>query len=217
MDDGLKKRLLGATVLVSLAVIFVPMLFEKELGDDTGIVESSIPLPPQEQFSSAVLPLENEDLSRPPAQITPLTEIGNKRGMFSDGSSKILTTKPEQRPEPKPLQASIAPDMTLESKPLEKDDSSTNPDLSPIDLSIVPSWVVQVGSFSNRSNADKITSQLKKKGYPTFIEQADINGNTVFRVRVGPETDKSKARQMLAQLDRDLASHKLKGSLKRYP
>ena len=29
MDDGLKKRLIGAAVLASLAVIFVPMLFEE--------------------------------------------------------------------------------------------------------------------------------------------------------------------------------------------
>ncbi|MGB5494691.1 MAG: argininosuccinate synthase, partial [Sedimenticolaceae bacterium] len=29
MDDGLKRRLIGAAVLASLAVIFVPMLFEE--------------------------------------------------------------------------------------------------------------------------------------------------------------------------------------------
>ena len=29
MDEGLKKRLIGAAVLASLAVIFVPMLFEE--------------------------------------------------------------------------------------------------------------------------------------------------------------------------------------------
>jgi len=30
MDDGLKRRLIGATVLVSLVVIFVPMLLQRE-------------------------------------------------------------------------------------------------------------------------------------------------------------------------------------------
>ena len=217
MDDGLKKRLLGATVLVSLAVIFVPMLFEKEQVDDSAIIESSIPLPPEDRFSTDLLPLESEDISRPPAQITPLTEIGNKSDIVSNGNNKVLAMKPEKMPEPEPMQTSVVTNMPLQSKPIEKENSSNKTESPPLNRSSDPSWVVQVGSFSNRKNADKITSQLKKKGYPTFIEQADINGNTVFRVRVGPEANKSKARQMLAQLDRDLATHKLKGSLKRYP
>ncbi len=217
MDDGLKKRLLGATVLVSLAVIFVPMLFEKEPADDSGMNESKIPLPPEDRFSSSILPLENEDLSTPPAQITPLKQLGEESGPSSNDSGKILELKPEKRSEIVSPVESVALDTTQETNPPEQEERLSKLAIPTGSQIRVPSWVVQVGSFSNRVNADKIANELKKKGYPTFIEQADINGNTVFRVRVGPEKNKPKAKQMLAQLDLDLATHKLKGSLKRYP
>ena len=56
MDDGLKKRLIGATVLVSLIVIFVPMLLQNEPVLEREIQESNIPLPPKPDFSSRVIP-----------------------------------------------------------------------------------------------------------------------------------------------------------------
>ncbi|MCB1792336.1 MAG: SPOR domain-containing protein [Gammaproteobacteria bacterium] len=54
MDDGLKKRLIGAAVLASLAVIFVPMLFEEPPADPPPLP----PLPskpPASDFASEML------------------------------------------------------------------------------------------------------------------------------------------------------------------
>lgn len=217
MDDGLKKRLLGATVLVSLAVIFVPMLLEKEPADESGIGASKIPLPPEDKFSSRILPLESEDLSRPPAQIIPLKQDADESGERETGPKEILALKPEKIPEPKPQVESVAPDKPPETEPEEREVLPKKPAPPPANRVSTPAWVVQVGSFSNRTNADKIAVQLKKKGFSSFIERADINGNRVYRVRVGPETSKSKAERMLAKLDQELKVHKLKGSLKRYP
>ncbi len=66
MNEGLKKRLVGATVLVSLVVIFVPMLLEKEPVLSGSITESNIPPRPNTDFTSRVLPLENENLAKRP-------------------------------------------------------------------------------------------------------------------------------------------------------
>jgi len=65
VDEGLKKRLIGATVLVSLVVIFVPMLLEKDPVVSTDMEENIIPEKPDTDFSSRVMPLETEDLSKP--------------------------------------------------------------------------------------------------------------------------------------------------------
>ena len=67
MDEGLKKRLIGAAVLASLAVIFVPMLFE----DPPAQPPALPPLPekpPQRDFASEML---REEI---PA-ITPLAPV----------------------------------------------------------------------------------------------------------------------------------------------
>lgn len=66
MEQQLKQRIVGAVVLVSLAVIFVPMLFEErsEIGD-TSISQTNVPEFPKKRFESGVLPLpDNKEIER---------------------------------------------------------------------------------------------------------------------------------------------------------
>jgi len=77
-------------------------------------------------------------------------------------------------------------------------------------------WVIQVGSFSNQANAEGLVKKLQKKKFPAFLEQTDVKGKTLYRVRVGPEIDQKLAQQLLKKLDRTLKPMKLKGTLKRY-
>lgn len=61
-DDNLKERLVGAAVLVFLAVIFIPMFLSDEPPSDEFIItESNIPEKPQSEFSSRIIPLEISD------------------------------------------------------------------------------------------------------------------------------------------------------------
>ncbi len=59
MEERLKRRLVGAVVLVSLAVIFLPMLVEQEQLGEVRIESSNIPPRPAntDQFRSSVLPV----------------------------------------------------------------------------------------------------------------------------------------------------------------
>jgi DedD protein len=54
MDDGLKRRLIGAAVLASLAVIFVPMLFEEPPARPPPLPPLPQP-PPVRDFASEML------------------------------------------------------------------------------------------------------------------------------------------------------------------
>jgi len=61
VEEGLKKRLLGAAVLASLAVIFIPMLIDDQSVGDTALHE--IPaVPERRSFSSSML---KEEVIRP--------------------------------------------------------------------------------------------------------------------------------------------------------
>lgn len=68
MDERLKRRLVGAVVLVSLAVIFLPMLLEERQGREVRIETSNIPPKPEvdEEFHSRVLPLPDDEPLIPP-------------------------------------------------------------------------------------------------------------------------------------------------------
>jgi DedD protein len=48
LDDQLKQRLIGATIIVVLAVVFVPMLFDDKVDDRHDITASTIPPSPKE-------------------------------------------------------------------------------------------------------------------------------------------------------------------------
>ncbi len=193
MDERLKKRLVGATVLVSLVVIFVPMLLEDEPVIETGIYKTNIPPKPERDFSSRVVPAEDEKLATPPASHRP----------------EIVPLKPMPEPEVVEKAEPPAPPEMAETA------ESTPPAVAPrVGLS---AWVIQVGSFSNRDNAEKLVQQIREMKYAAFMEQADVDGKTHYRVKVGPEVDRALADKMLISLNKDLKALNLKGEVKSYP
>jgi len=206
VDEQLKKRLIGATVLVSLAVIFIPMLLEREPVIDAGITTSNIPPQPKPVISETVLPVEKPVIEQPKPAETVI-------------SAPAPAPAPAQTPEPVvPDTPDPLPPSTI--KPLDQKDVVENPvEQKPVAQPRVglSSWVIQVGSFSNRENAEKLVQELRQMKYPAFIEQADVNRTSVFRVRVGPELDKGRAEKMLVDLNKDLKAKNLTGSLKSYP
>jgi len=193
VDEGLKKRLIGATVLVSLVVIFVPMLLEKEPVVSTDLKEDIIPDRPESEFSSKLLPLDTEDLSQPPMEMEEPVPVQQEDEVAPE--SKVVEN------EPKP---SVKPKATAVKK------SEPDPMVG------VSGWVVQVGSFSKRDNAEKLVKDLLAKKYAAFTDQVDLQGKILHRVLIGPEADKKNAEKLLEKLNKLLQSKKLSGKIKRY-
>jgi DedD protein len=61
-------------------------------------------------------------------------------------------------------------------------------------------WAIQVGSFASRANADRLANELKGKGFSAFVSEGTSGGKKLFRVRVGPETDKAAAQSLAGRL-----------------
>lgn len=201
MDEGLKRRLVGATVLVSLVVIFVPMLLEDEPVIETGIYKTNIPPQPEQSFPQGVLPKDDQALAIPPVEqrpkIVPLAPPPPARV-----AEPAPTTEPATSEEEEPQVEPAAP--AAEPAPVQPREG-------------LSAWVVQVGSFSQRENAENLVKQIREMKYEAFMEQASVNEQTVFRVKVGPEIDHQLAEKMLKALNKDLEPLKLKGTLKSYP
>ena len=64
-------------------------------------------------------------------------------------------------------------------------------------------WAVQVGSFSQRKNAEALRDKLVKKGYRAFVATTRADGRTVVRVRIGPELLRSEADRIKTQIEKD--------------
>jgi len=188
----LKQRLVGAVVLVSLAVILIPMLLpgEGRLGQTPQ--GSSIPAEPDYRFT----PLPEAPPAPPLAEAPPVPQ----------------ETLPQ--PAKKPPKAAAAKIDTRPDLPLD----AATPKQKPVAASKdgpATGWVVQVGSFSRAPNAHALRDKLRKQGHAAFVEAVkDKSGKPVFRVRVGPEVRRDLAEELQQRLARDAG---LKGIVLRYP
>lgn len=195
LDEQLKKRLIGAAVLLSLLIIFLPSFWETEYSIDSGVAGGDVPESPmeKEQFRSKVQPLPSEQ-SQPAVISTP--------------ESKLTDLPVKQPPVRVPLPVKkpiIAP--RNESKAALPSAKQTPP---------LSAWAVQVASFSEKSSAAKLTSDLQQLKYPAFVVPVDIKGKRWFRVRIGPEVDKKRATQVVERL-RKIKGKGLKPNIVRHP
>ncbi len=210
MSHDLKRRLIGATVLISLAIIFLPMILEHEpLMVDRGEM-TPIPQAPDEKFKSSLI--RDEVLEDKPqaaanqgAPAAPQAAAEDSAPAPAVEITPTATTAaaPTAKPEPvKPEPVKQAP------KPVKKP--------APEQAKPGPSaWVIQVGSFSNQENAKKLVQRLRKAGLDTLDPQpAVVNGKQLYRVKVGPELDKRNAEKLLPKV-KQVAG--LQGTVIRYP
>ncbi len=70
-------------------------------------------------------------------------------------------------------------------------------------------YSVQVGSFSKKSEAERLLERLRKNTYDPYVVLADLGEKGIwYRVRVGPLREKEEAEKLLQDLLRKV---KLKG------
>jgi len=217
MDFVLKQRLVGAVVLVALAVIFIPMLLE---GPDRNLVPEMAPLPePQDQGISQPLerfPQPGEIPDEPGQSVlqTDTAAVTDSSSADADEEGNIPLALPEPEPEVAPAQPKAAPQPVAEASrpPAPAQQSDTGAAAQP--AGPLGNWIVQVGSFSSEQNALRLRDRIRKQGFATQVEKVVVSGKTHFRVRVGPYLERDEAEQ-----DREKLTAKLdlKGRVLSYP
>lgn len=75
---------------------------------------------------------------------------------------------------------------------------------------IAEAWVVQLGTFSNKHNANQLLKRLQANGFTSYQYQNKVANKTLIRVYVGPEVKKSEAQKLQQLL---LQKMRLKGTL----
>ncbi|WP_058554206.1 SPOR domain-containing protein [Thiohalocapsa sp. ML1] len=198
MDEGAKRRLVGAAVVVALVVIFVPMLLEDSDPTDLGepIVIPDEPAVEDTDEAEALGSLTAEDIIPPlPAPEPPPGAV-------------------IEPPQPPDADTAGEPDPA----PGVDEPVATAADLAPAGPAPVPagtmSWVVQVASLGSPDAAKGLQNRLRAKGFTAFVEQATVNGKQYYRVRVGPEVERARADNLAARLQGETGNKPL---VQRYP
>ncbi len=183
MDRSLKERVIGAIVLVIFAVLVVPV-FLNGPSTDTEIITESVTLPGQ---NGDGIRQQRVVLKRNRTQPVPqsLAEVKTQPATQAKTPAESMPDARDKTPEP-----SVA--KSTEAKP------------APTQLTGM--WAVQMGSFSEKVNADRLVADLRNDGFAAFMSQHNTSSGDLHRVRIGPQKDRASAESIATQLQK--AGHK---------
>ncbi|SFW52084.1 DedD protein [Pseudomonas sp. NFACC09-4] len=222
LDKAYKQRMVGALVLVALAVIFLPMLFSRQ--DEQRQVTVDAPAAPQAPAMPPVqvepvtvpepqaLPQEpvpsDEELAAQPAPVMPITPApAAPAAPTAAPAAPTTSSKPSVAAAPAPAApaAKPAPSQPITAAPTRPDTTQSRVDANGLSVS----WSVQLASLSSRESAENLQKSLRSQGYNAYIRSAD-GKNRVF---VGPLIERAEADRLRDLLGRQ---QNLKGFVVRF-
>ncbi|HGT2707568.1 SPOR domain-containing protein [Pseudomonas aeruginosa] len=209
LERGLKQRIVGALVLIALAVIFLPMLFTREDESRQVVVEA----PPRPQSpampSVEVQPTEVPELQPGEEEVAPeILQEGTPAaaGQPSQPIGGLPATPPAAQ---SPAQSPAASPPASQQQPAAAPPSPP-PTEKRLDANNLPqSWSVQLASLSNRARAEELQKTLRSQGYNAYIRSFD----GMNRVFVGPVIQRAEADRLRDQLSKQ---QKLNGFVVRF-
>jgi len=199
---NIKQRVIGAIVLVSLGVIFIPMLLnsERSLDDGMPVFGSNIPIKPN-------TPPKKSVVSKAPTSSAIIIKSQ------ADFDSRVIIDEHSSSEKTKLKSKTVASFASVDKKNTASKKIITAK-TSPVAKKPAKAWAIQVGSFSDRKNAFSLRNKLRNKKFTAFVESVKTANGHVYRVRVGPEIKREVAEKLQKKL---VAELKIKGLVIAHP
>lgn len=209
LDKVYKQRMVGALVLVALAVIFLPMLFTRE--DEQRQIQVDAPTAPQvpvmpqvqvdpvpvpEPQPIAEEPMPPEEIAPAPAAPAPVAPA--PVAVVSKPVASVAPVAAVKAP-------AVTPAQTVAQAPAKLDTTQKRVDANGLPVS----WSVQLVSLSNRASADNLQKTLRNQGYNAYVRSS----GGMNRVFVGPLLERAEADRLRDMLGKQ---QNLKGFVVRF-
>lgn len=180
MDPALKQRLLGAAVLIALAIIFVPMfLSNSPQKQESTTVNLDIPPAPDHKFETRTLPVAGP--SAPVANTSAAPADPNKVVTVETNAPPQVDAHPEDQT-PTPVAVINAPKPPVPVKPEPETAAPAS-----------GRFAVNLGIYADQAHVNALIGKVKKLGFGAYSETTEYQGKPAFRVRVGPFADRAAA------------------------
>ncbi len=225
-ESDFKQRMIGAIVLVALGVIFIPILLNGEADDGMPLFGSNIP-----EYHKSITNMKPIDVSSnlTPAKTKLIETIvvdelspkivdskksnenkvtDNKNNISDSDNSSVVqkdTLKKDTVVKPVAKNSKQSSEITTEKSLVAA--KSTSKELKAV------TWVIQVGSFSNKKNAIALQNKLRKRKYHAFVEAVTKLSVTNYRVRIGPDVKKETSEKTQKRLKKEM---RIKGIVMKY-
>lgn len=190
MDRQLAERMVGAACLLAVLVLVVPSILDGNQRSEKAGSEPVLTEAPDLRMHT--LSLNNTDRVPPVPQLrdipgTPAGTLPPEESPADEIAAPLILNE-DQPPAPSavsepamPPVVAAAPDDTVARAPVARKPAVVE----------AGEWYVQLGSFSNRQNADGLAKKLKAKGFDAMVRKSG-NGS-MSRVLVGPRADRDAA------------------------
>ena len=179
-----RHRLIGATVLVLLAVIGFPLVFDTK---------------PRELAADIRIEMPDKDAVRPSQAPTPPPSVVPAPAPVPDGEIPV-----EQKAAEVVTKAVVPPSVMPEKPPQDaakEEEVPSKPDPgSEKSGDSAPRFIVQVGAFAEESKSKEVRSKLEKAGIKTYTHIAQTKEGKRIRVRVGPFATKEEAQKTVEKI-----------------
>lgn len=192
MREKVKQRIVGAVVLVALAVIFIPFLFTL---DPPRPLDTDSQIPQAPDISEVIIgdPVRVPDITAPGAVdevFLPDDTVATGQPGAPGIAAPVESSRQDPGPTVKPAASPAQP-----AAPAAKDDRPA------LGENTLQAWVVQVSSFRDRKVADDLSVRLQEAGYKSYVRSAQAQGSLTYRVFVGPVSLRSRALEDKAAID----------------
>ncbi len=213
MDRQLAQRMVGAACLLAVLVLVVPAILDGNpesgarvthpvMDDSLDLRTHTIRLDGDDRLPPVPMPAE----SPPPAAAVEIPTV-----TASEPPAPPAVAEPATPPAAAPAEV---PPPVVETRRVAPGALPKEPVRSlarePVVATAVPqpkassaprgSWYVQLGSFSQRANADRLVAELKRKGFPATLEAGGGANGAMYRVRTTPVHDRAAADALAGQL-----------------
>lgn len=186
MTHSFQNRLVGVVVLTAILAIFLPDLLQQETTNETHVlIPEKIPPRPN------VMPMVVEQQAYPEMKEADFEQAKRKHiPQFSDqptiqgvtiGESTAVSLQPETK-------TTVITDTVSSLRPLPKKNA----------------WTLQVGTFADAANVNRLLKQLSKQGWSVYTVPQTVRKGQLTRVFIGPELDQNRLKSIQKKIKKTL-------------
>jgi DedD protein len=207
VESRVKERLTGAVILVAAIVLLVPELLSGP-HREAAPAAAALAGPPLRSLQVDL----REDSRKAPADApagepaaadsAPAPTVAGPAQPTLPATPAAIAPSLRTQPSTPPV---IAPSVPASSAPARGPSgaaASGPPRAAPAAAaeSTAGGWLVQVGTFASRANAERLAHELRSHGFKTGIFESAGKGRALYRVRVGPVPDHAAAQALATRL-----------------
>ncbi|WP_068545660.1 SPOR domain-containing protein [Thalassotalea crassostreae] len=195
MSTPFQNRIVGTIIVAAAAIIFLPNFFDGEKQQYQAQFES-IPAGEEPVTQIEIKDFPNEDFEDISDQQPIVDEEPSDSQLIAQTEQNSALNKP-------PIKEAVI-EETKQATPKQTTTKKEKPkvvNVTPPSVNKQQAYVIQLGSFSDKNNVDKLLKELKAAGYTTFTKPIRTSaGKNLTKVFIGPEISKASLERKLPKL-----------------